>query len=520
MKPQVSIVVPVYNAEKYLDQCIQSILNQDLGLDKIELVLVNDGSKDGSGKICERYAAEYPDNVVYIDQKNAGVSEARNAGVKGATGKYIGFVDADDYLSSNTAKGVMEYFKTAPKDVDVAIVRVVQFGHYANERSINAKFNLGTRTLDLNSPEWHDVYPRVAPSFIKSSVAKSHYFNKEISIYEDTRYMGEILAKSMKLGVVSRGIYYNRIHSGNPNASITTGAAKEKRFYMDSPKKVSLYLLEEFKGKKKYPPLFFQYTALYEMRWRLFHNPVNPRKVLSESEYAEYKRINKDVLELISDEAIVNFKEYNINQRIFLLNLKHSTDITKETVLNSDNELIWRGMTLFNYDEDAATRITDVYFSQNEVILKGFFSVPMADDIRVKLRIDGEERSDLITYNDNTLTNEDPVLFDKKVHYSDSFTARIPADPQSVQCVDFTLTMNGSEHIIEGLTLASPFRYGHKFQGNFMIAKKIGGIVVYPITSYPLIRRAMAKKRYLVKLIRRSLTKAVRICIRMIRTLR
>ena len=81
-----SIIIPVYNAEKYLDTCISGLLNQTLSFEEyVELILVNDGSKDNSKEVCEKYVEKYPDNVVYVEQENAGPSAARNKGLEMAT---------------------------------------------------------------------------------------------------------------------------------------------------------------------------------------------------------------------------------------------------------------------------------------------------------------------------------------------------------------------------------------------------------------------------------------------------
>ena len=93
-----SVIIPVYNAEKTLRRCVDSLLNQNCS--DMELILVNDGSPDGSGAICEEYADRYP-CVVYINKPNGGVSTARNAGLDAAKGKYVLFVDSDDYVSEN-----------------------------------------------------------------------------------------------------------------------------------------------------------------------------------------------------------------------------------------------------------------------------------------------------------------------------------------------------------------------------------------------------------------------------------
>ena len=97
-----SIVIPVYNVEKYLDECMQSILQQ---LDSInndcEILLIDDGSTDNSGNICDELASK-DKRIISVHKKNGGISEARNAGIDLASGEYLFFLDGDDYLENNT----------------------------------------------------------------------------------------------------------------------------------------------------------------------------------------------------------------------------------------------------------------------------------------------------------------------------------------------------------------------------------------------------------------------------------
>ena len=96
--PKVSVIVPIYNKEQYLEECVNSIQLQTLN--ELEIILVDDGSTDASGQICDRIA-ESDQRVVVVHTENAGVCAARNMGLKLATGEYIGFVDADDYVSTD-----------------------------------------------------------------------------------------------------------------------------------------------------------------------------------------------------------------------------------------------------------------------------------------------------------------------------------------------------------------------------------------------------------------------------------
>ena len=89
--------MPVYNVEKYLEEAILSVINQTIGFkENIQLIIVNDGSPDNSEKIALKYEKMYPENIVYIKQKNAGVSSARNKGFEYVEGEYVNFMDSDD----------------------------------------------------------------------------------------------------------------------------------------------------------------------------------------------------------------------------------------------------------------------------------------------------------------------------------------------------------------------------------------------------------------------------------------
>ena len=94
----ISIIIPVYNVEKYLAKCLDSVLNQTYK--NLEIILVDDGSKDNSGAICDEYAKR-DNRIIVVHQKNSGVSKARNLGMSMATGDYIGFIDSDDTIEAN-----------------------------------------------------------------------------------------------------------------------------------------------------------------------------------------------------------------------------------------------------------------------------------------------------------------------------------------------------------------------------------------------------------------------------------
>ncbi len=145
MEKALSIIIPVYNAEKYLAECLDSCLNQDIPAEDYEIICVNDGSTDGSAEILERYAREHS-NVRFITQPNGGVSVARNTGIDAARGEYIWFVDADDLIQRNCLAGLRRRLGEAPVDK-------LSFGHYEFENALSAEEQKQAAAMPSGPPE-------------------------------------------------------------------------------------------------------------------------------------------------------------------------------------------------------------------------------------------------------------------------------------------------------------------------------------------------------------------------------
>ena len=157
MGSELTVVVPVYNVEKYLRKCIGSILGQTLTAD--EIILVDDGSKDKSGEIAEEYAAKY-ENIKVIHQKNGGLSAARNTGIDAATKKYIAFVDSDDYIDSTMYETLMSRLQNDSADISIGGVWYEQengakYSPYASD--ITKVWNKTESLIELNSYQYFNM---------------------------------------------------------------------------------------------------------------------------------------------------------------------------------------------------------------------------------------------------------------------------------------------------------------------------------------------------------------------------
>lgn len=128
---KISVIVPIYNAEKYLEKCIKSIVNQTY--DNIELILVNDGSTDNSEKIINKYINSKETEVIYVKKENGGLSDARNFGLKYATGDYYAFIDSDDYIERKTLEELSRYMEENYDMIKMKIKKVDEEGNVLEE---------------------------------------------------------------------------------------------------------------------------------------------------------------------------------------------------------------------------------------------------------------------------------------------------------------------------------------------------------------------------------------------------
>lgn len=192
-----SIIIPVYNVEKYLVQCINSILNLDKDL--IEIILIDDGSTDNSSKICDKYSNEF-DNINVIHKKNSGLSAARNTGLHAAKGKYIIFLDSDDYILKDKLKEIINII--SQKDIDV-----IMSNFY---KDVNNNLYIGGENKVLKSKKiiknnsklvsdifkyTKDLWPAWKFIVKKEFLIKNNIKFKEGFLHEDVDYTTRIIIK-------------------------------------------------------------------------------------------------------------------------------------------------------------------------------------------------------------------------------------------------------------------------------------------------------------------------------------
>ena len=206
-----SVIMPIYNVGKYLDESITSVINQTIGFkENIQLILINDGSTDKSEKICKKYLEQYPDNIIYQYQENAGVSNARNEGIKYINSKYTIFFDPDDVWDKNAFKEFDNFF-IKNDDVKLATARVYTFGRKSTkyeEHILDYKYKR-SKVVYINKD--YD-YPEmlVSKTCFLSDFIRNIKFNEQVRFSEDLVFINELILKEEKYGVVREAEYYYR----------------------------------------------------------------------------------------------------------------------------------------------------------------------------------------------------------------------------------------------------------------------------------------------------------------------
>jgi len=263
MCPSVSVVIPVYNSQDYLPKCLESLLLYEEGF--LELLLVNDGSTDDSLKVCEAYANNNS-NIVLINKQNEGVSESRNIGTQRAKGKYILYMDSDDWLVPLALYNMYHFAERYDCDI-------VQCGFYYAYKDY-LLFDRRTKkeypnpvVLSKDQAMEYLVRNRVVSNFVwaklyKKALVQNHSFRHDVSMGEDFYWMHRVIHEATKVGVISEPGYFYRQNSESLSSSFSKRHVSLLQAYEDR----LLFV------KKNYKYLYGDMLYLYWLQSLAFMN--------------------------------------------------------------------------------------------------------------------------------------------------------------------------------------------------------------------------------------------------------
>lgn len=221
---RISVIIPLYNVEAYIAKCLDSVLSQSD--ETVEIICVNDSSPDKSRNIVIEYQKMHV-NIKLIDRENGGLSAARNTGIKHATGKYIVFLDSDDYLTENVIGAMFEQMETQYLDVLVGNIQwVYDDGRILKEKQITHVINtIQSGEVCFNVLIETNYYVPMAYNTMckREFIVNNNLYFKEGYIYEDEMWTPEILLKALRVNGF-KGYHYNYLQRTNTivNSELST----------------------------------------------------------------------------------------------------------------------------------------------------------------------------------------------------------------------------------------------------------------------------------------------------------
>ena len=433
-KYKISVIVPIYNVEKYLEETIESVIHQTIGFKNIQLILVNDGSPDNSEEICLKYKEKYPDNVVYVKQKNAGVSAARNNGFSHALGEFVNFLDSDDKYSLNAYKAGYEML--TKNNLDMVSYRVFYFDALNKPLYLDFKFkDKKDKIVDLTKDPYYPVY-HITSVLIRRELVKDIKFDTNLVISEDVKYLSDALVKTKKIGLIASECFYYRKRQSETSAIQTS--AKKPTYFWDTPKFCFEYILDL---ANKYEDMrdYLSFVVAYDLRFRIFNAKTY---ILNKEDKIKYMESIRNLLKRCDDRIITS--QINMLELKYLkeLDYKYREPIYKNVDVSNGNFTI-NNEVVCSFD-DLSFNIYNLFIKDGKLIINSKLDFCLNNNFNLYYKINDKYykfKESLIRDCENTLFRND---YEYKVS---CFDAEI--DLKDVNKIEFYLEINDKKHKIK-----------------------------------------------------------------------
>lgn len=358
-----SIIMSVFNVDKYIEEAIESVVNQSIGFKKnVQLILVNDGSTDKSDEICIKYLLKYPNNIKYRKQENKGLSGARNEGLKYVQGKYVNFLDPDDMLSLNTLKEVYIFFERNLLFIDMVTIPLYMFEKQTGLHQKYKYMENKNRIIDLTLEPYNFILSSAA-SFYKLSTINKMKFDEKMYGSEDTKFNCNLFKLNLRFGYVCEKNVKYHYRKRNEKNSIVDSLQQDVRGFSSALSVFSTFDLNNLLN-------FQKEVIIYELRSRL--RIIKQELFENEEDYLSIIEDYKKYLNVLSSDFIFNHSKWaqTFEQKILLLNLK---GITFKDTINSNLTTISK-MSII---------VKNFYIKKGKVFFDIIFSNFLYDDIDV-----------------------------------------------------------------------------------------------------------------------------------------
>lgn len=315
MKDMISVIVPIYNVEKYLDNCIESIVNQSYK--NLEIILVNDGSTDNSYKICEKWQKKDP-RIILISQDNGGAASAKNRGLDQAKGTFITFVDSDDFISSEMYLQMYSFLKD--NDCDIVEVEYVRYCNgddtaikqkdKVDKEIFNAKqaLKLLMENNKIRQVVWNKIYKKDMIGDIR--FPDGQYIDDEYWTYK-------VIGNAKRIGYVKECYYYYRQHE---NSAIGREYNLRRLDAIPALEERICYFREQYSDLLGLAISTYLGTCLYHYQCLCFWGIDKNNKAK--------KWIMSKIQSLSSDDIILGMRENKMKYKVWILLFLNFPNIT------------------------------------------------------------------------------------------------------------------------------------------------------------------------------------------------
>lgn len=367
-----TILIPVYNAEKFIEKTLESVINQKVKNKTYEVILLNDGSQDNSEEICKKYTRLY-NNFRYYSHENKGVSFTRNKGLNLANGKYILFLDSDDLLAPHTLESVIAAFDYYKEEADILAYPIYRkTNEYITAHVRNNGF---TKKGEMNIYDI-DEYPNLNQCTMNTVVknlpeTEKIYFNEKLKYSEDALFNTSMILRKGKLIYSNKGGYiYNVAHDSAVNHY--TNPVDIKDMLLINFEKLIEISKDKYTGKI---PKYVQSMILYELNWRFVQNTLYPYH-LNSDDYNKWIKRLKNIFEKIEIDTILNKSLMDFYHKIyFIRNFKGNIEYVNNSygvTFKSEDETI----SVYN---NITTVFNKIKLEGDTIRFVGYVKAPLLD---------------------------------------------------------------------------------------------------------------------------------------------
>lgn len=473
----VSVVMAIHDVEAELSRVLNGLIKQNIYFEShVQLILVDDGSTDNSGTICDEYAARYPENIVVLHQEHQGIAAARNAGIEVAKGELLYFLDPDDKIPSTTLLRVRE-FARAHNDVDVITVPGQFYGSSKDAFPVNAKCAKKDVVIDLQDNPML-LQTICATTFIRREALGSLRFGALPIAFEEACLILDVLMKNPRVGAVKNAKV--KCHSRKSSAEWIASSKGERTFYA-IPEAIQQRLIapyfecvplleceeETSEHVEEIPRIIQCYVAQY-LQWMMksFKN-IDVGVGLSQAECVAFTESLTSLFQYAGDNVILNTEGVAIEDRLLYLRKKYQKDLQ---VIHHGNNAV---LTIEDVTKQFSHSFLQWHSMRTEagkificISMVRFAGTPEVTGVFAKSETRVFKGHHLVTHEGSTFLGEPKT-------YRSLYEIEVPIDnlPKTVR-LKFYFTQAGKNYLAKKIVRHARFPLSNQFDAAYCILNK------------------------------------------------